>query len=138
MNYCLETVFSSPSTTYPGATIEVICHRQFRGLQLLGTDWLVEVTDAGGELIDSFDNGAKERSIERLVNRLTSFYDGSTPWTLQDTGEEHSFFEMLVRALPENLIAERLAVDIVRSPAEEAQRPERLTADNLPLQVQPC
>lgn len=52
MKYSLETILSAPSTTYPGATIEIICHPQFDDLQLLATDWLIEVTNADGELIE--------------------------------------------------------------------------------------
>ena len=41
--------------------------------------------------------------IDSMIAMLRPFYDGKSPWTSSETGRDLTFWEMLVRCIPENM-----------------------------------
>ena len=115
-----ERFFSAPSTTFPGATITVTCSRKFDQLDVTETWWGITVEDEQGEPIEHAGNGFEYSSMDEFVCRLASYYDGTTSWTLDGRSQSMPFYEMLVRALPTNMLADAFRVSI--SPPTAAGR----------------
>jgi hypothetical protein len=76
------------------------------------TWWGITVEDEQGEPIGHAGNGFEYNSIDEFVCSLASFYDGTTSWTLEDSSKSMPFYEMLVRALPTNMLADAFRVSI--------------------------
>ena len=107
-----ERYFSAPSTAFPGATITVTCSRKFDKLDVTETWWGITVEDEDGQLIESSDNDLEVSSMDEFVSRLASFYDGTTSWTLDAGSQVMPFYDMLVRALPTNILADAFRLSI--------------------------
>lgn len=55
-----------------------------------------------GSWVEHPNSDVFEHSTDEMLSRLASFYDGTAEWAVDATNEKVTFWEMLVRSLPEN------------------------------------
>jgi hypothetical protein len=95
--------FSAPSASFPGATISIECVRYYEGDTYREGEWRTNVFAEGGGWVAHAGSDNVQDTLEAFVSMLTPFYDGTALWLDDDTGEQLSFWEMVVRTVPENL-----------------------------------
>lgn len=101
----LSIGFTAPST-FEGATISLECTRWFDGDRLESSQWATNVMydDEASKWVDHPGSDNVQDTIDSMVAMLMPFYDGRSLWTLDDTDQKFTFWEMIVRSLPENLL----------------------------------
>ena len=87
-----------------GATISLECTRYFDGDYFKETAWATNVFQAEGGWVDHPGADNVQDSLDAMIAMLAPFYDGTSLWTLDETDQQFTFWEMIVRTLPENLI----------------------------------
>lgn len=95
--------FTAPSTSFPGATISFECSRIYDGDQYVQGTWATNVFGAEGRWVKHRGSDNVQDSMDAFISMLEPFYDGSAMWTDGDTGEQLTFWEMMLRTLPNNL-----------------------------------
>lgn len=95
--------FTAPSAPFPGATIVFECIRRFEGRKYVSGEWITNVHSADGGWVDHPGCDNVQDDMDAFIGMLAPFYDGTSKWTDMDTDEELSFWEMILRTLPENL-----------------------------------
>lgn len=96
--------FTAPTTRFPGAIISIHCTRYVDSSSTVETAWAINVLAEQGGWVDAPGADVVEDDLESFVSRLSVFYDGTALWTLDETEERFTFWEMIVRTLPENML----------------------------------
>ena len=91
--------FTAPSTTYSGATISLECNRYFEGEAPTSVAWAMNVFSENGDWVKHPDSDVLEDDTDNMLRRLSSFYDGTSEWTVDGSGEKLTFWQMMVRTL---------------------------------------
>jgi hypothetical protein len=101
----LSIGFSTPST-FEGATISLECTHWFDGDRLESSHWATNVMydDGSSRWVDHPGADNVQDSLESMIAMLVPFYDGKSLWKHHETDREFTFWEMIVRSLPENLL----------------------------------
>ncbi|MCL6741811.1 hypothetical protein LZ518_11800 [Sphingomonas sp. RB56-2] len=95
--------FTAPSTPFPGATISLECVRYFEGQRYVDGEWRTNVLGQDGSWVGYQGADNVQDTLEAMVTMLAPFYDGSSLWLDDETGESLTFWEMIVRSTPTNL-----------------------------------
>jgi hypothetical protein len=95
--------FTAPSRSFPGATTSVACERIWDGDQYIQANWATNVFAADGGWVDHAGCDNVQYSMDAFIAMLSPFYDGTAAWTDNETGEQLSFWQMILRTLPDNL-----------------------------------
>ena len=99
----LSIGFTTPSI-FEGATVSLEITHYFDSEQLTASQWATNVMYDDGRWVEHPDSDNVQDSLQSMVAMLAPFYDGTSLWTLDDTEQQFTFWEMLVRSLPENLL----------------------------------
>ena len=99
----LSIGFTAPSTYFEGATISIQCTHYFDGDTYSETAWATNVFAPDGDWVDHPNADTIEDTLEDFISRLVPFYDGNSDWRLDETDRTFTFWEMIVRTLPENM-----------------------------------
>jgi hypothetical protein len=86
--------FTAPSTIYPGATISLQCNRYFDGEAPTAVAWAMNVFAEGGDWVKHPDSDVLEDNTDDMLRRLSSFYDGTSDWSVDGTSENLTFWQM--------------------------------------------
>lgn len=95
--------FSAPSATFPGATINIECIRTWHDGRYVSGEWITNVNEADGSWVKHRGCDNIQDNMDAFIGMLAPFYDGLAKWTDDDTGEQLSFWQMILRTLPEYL-----------------------------------
>lgn len=98
----LSIAFTAPSI-FEGATISVECTHRFDGERLIDSQWATNVMYGDRTWVDHPGADNVQDTLDAMVAMLAPFYDGKALWTMQGSADQLTFWEMVIRSLPENL-----------------------------------
>ena len=65
----------------------------------------MNVFSEDGDWVKHPDSDVLEDDTDGILQRLNSFYDGTSEWSVNGSGEKVTFWQMLIRTLADDLPA---------------------------------